>query len=211
MKSSLCALALSVALSGGAQAVNIATGSLWHVPEAVTLNAVPANIPATPPDVTFAVNAPFNFSATNATVSAWLATSSAFNIVENTPGTLAGLMDNGVFGSILEFTGSVTVTNGQQFTVTHDDGLTLIIGGTDLGFSPLPTSPIQSIATYTGPSGNFPFQLVYAECCGGPAVLQVDLPFVSTQSVPEGGSTLPLLGGIFSAMALAARKFRKKA
>jgi hypothetical protein len=89
-----------------------------------------------------------------------------FNIVENTPGTLASLMDNGTQGTLLNFTGSVTVTNGQMFTVTHDDGLTLIIGGTNLGFNPGPTAPIISTATYTGPSGTFPFQLVYAECCG---------------------------------------------
>ncbi len=38
-------------------------------------------------------------------------------------------MDNGTTGSILEFTGTVSVTTGETFTVTHDDGLTLTIGG----------------------------------------------------------------------------------
>lgn len=121
-----------------------------------------------------------------------LANGSAFNIVENVAGTLGSLMDNGTYGTLLEFTGFVTVTNGQQFTVTHDDGLTLIIGGNDLGFNPGPTAPSTSTETYTGPSGNFAFQLVYAECCGGPAVLQVDLPF-SNIPAPEP-ATLALLG-----------------
>jgi hypothetical protein len=175
---------------GTAQA-NTITGDLWHVPEATSQNAIPANVPAPPADVTFQVNSPFNFSGTSVTVGTWLASSSAFNIVENTAGTLASLMDNGTNGTLVDFTGFVTVTNGQTFTVTHDDGLTLIIGGTDLGFNPGPTAPTTTTATYTGPSGTFPFQLVYGECCGGPAVLQVELPF--TNAVPES-STILLLG-----------------
>jgi hypothetical protein len=140
----------------------------------------------------FDVNSPFNFFGTGVTVGTWLGNGSAFNIVESTGGTLASLMDDGLQGTLLEFLGFVSVTNGQTFTVTHDDGLTLIIGGVDLAFNPGPTAPVTSVATYTGPSGNFPFQLVYGECCGGPAVLQVDLPF-STTPAPEPG-TLALLG-----------------
>jgi len=183
-------LSTAVLFCAGAAQANIITGHLWKVAEAVTLNAVPGNVPLTTPDVTFDVNSPMNFNATNASVGNWLATSSAFNIVENTAGTLASQMDNGTTGSILEFNGNVSVVNGQTFTVTHDDGLTLTIGGIDLGFSPAPTAPITSLATYTGPTGNFAFQLVYAECCGGPAVLQVDLPFTNV-SEP---ATLALLG-----------------
>jgi hypothetical protein len=149
-------------------------------------------VPGTTPDVVFDVNSPMNFFGTSVSVGTWLSNGSAFNIVENTPGTLASLMDDGIVGTMLEFTGFVTVTNGQNFTVTHDDGITLIIGGLDLGFSPGPTAPITSIATYTGPSGTFPFQLVYAECCGGPAVLQIDLPFSNVET-PEPGM-LGLLG-----------------
>ncbi|UCD78136.1 MAG: PEP-CTERM sorting domain-containing protein [Desulfobacterales bacterium] len=176
---------------GSAHALSI-TGSLWHVPEAISQNAIPANVPGTTPDVTFEVNSPMNFFGTDATVGTWLGNGSAFNIVENTAGTLASLMDNGIYGTIVEFAGFVTVTTGQTFTVTHDDGLTLIIGGIDLGFNPGPTAPVTSTVTYTGPSGNFDFQLVYGECCGGPAVLQIDLPF-SDIPVPEP-ATLLLLG-----------------
>ena len=71
-----------------------------------------------------------------------------------------------------------------DFTVTDDDCLTLIIDGINLGFSAAPTRLITSVAIYVGPSGNFSFDLVYAECCGGPAVLQVDLPFSNNQA-PE--------------------------
>lgn len=191
MTSVTIGVAVTLLSLGSAQASTI-TGALWHVPEIVTLSAIPSNVPVTTPDVIFDVVSPMNFFGDNVSVGTWLANGSALNIIENTAGTLASLMDNGTVGTLLNFTGFVTVTHDQVFTVTHDDGLTLIIGGLDLGFSPSPTSPITSLATYTGPSGNFPFQLVYAECCGGPAVLQVDLPFQNTP-VPEP-ATLSLFG-----------------
>jgi len=195
--------ALVMCASITAQA-NIISGRYWHVPEAISQNAIPANVPATGADVTFDVNSPMNFFGDSVTVGVWLGNGAAFNIVENTPGTLASLMDDGVQGSLLEFTGFVTVVNGQTFTVTHDDGLTLIIGGIDLGFNPGPTAPVQSTATYLGPSGTFAFQLVYGECCGGPAVLQIDLPF-SNVPAPEPG-TLALLGLGLLGLGLSRRK-----
>jgi hypothetical protein len=182
---------------------NTISGSLFHVPEATSQNAIPANVPGGTPDVTFDVNSPFNFSGTSVTVSAWLASSGAFNILQNTPGTLASLMDNGSVGTLVNFTGNVSVTNGQTFTVTHDDGLTLIIGGINLGFNPGPTAPVTTLATYSGPTGNLPFQLVYGECCGGPAVLQVDLPFAAVPG-PIAGAGLPgliLAGGVLLLLA----------
>jgi hypothetical protein len=203
---SICATALVILAATGAQAQNVAVGNYWHVPEAVSQNAILANVPATTPDLIFSVNSPFNFSGTSVTVGTWLASSAAFNIVENTPGTLASLMDNFTVGSLLYFTGQVSVTNGQMFTVTHDDGLTLIIGGLDLGFSPLPTPPITSIATYTGPTGTFDFELVYTECCGGPAVLQVDLPF--TAAIPEPETYALMLAGL-GALGFVARRRRR--
>ncbi len=185
----LVLVGLVLLFGGVAQAANTVSGSLWHVSEAVVnspTGATPGNVPGTAPDATFDVNSPLNFSATDASVGTWLSSGGAFNITASAA-ILSSLMDP----SIVQFTGFVSVTNGQQFTVTHDDGLTLIIGGVNLGFDPGPTAPITSTATYNGPSGNFAFELVYAECCGGPAVLQVDLPF--TSAVPEPGTML-LLG-----------------
>lgn len=202
-----CVAVLSGAMLGTASA-NVISGSLWRVPEAVTFNAVPANVPNTAADVTFDVNSPLDFNATNATIGQWLSSGGAFNITENTAGALASQMDDFNIGSIVEFTGFVSVTTGQQFTATHDDGLTLIIGGLDLGFDPGPTPPEQTTVTYSGPSGNLPFVLVYAECCAGPAVLQVDLPFANEpppNGVPEPGS-LALLGLGLAGMAVVRRR-----
>ena len=117
--------------------------------------------------MTFDVASPFDFDKTTATVTDWLGSSSAFNIVENTAGTLASLMDGGGVGTIVNFLGSVSVTNGQQFTVTHDDGLSLIIDGNLVISAPGPTSPTTGTYTYTGATGTFPFNWSTQNAVGG--------------------------------------------
>lgn len=171
-------------------AANVVSGQMWQVPDAIAQSATLANVPARSADVTFDVASPLNFDSPD-TVLTFLNSGSAFNIVEHTAGVLSSLISDGTSSSLFSFSGFVTVTMGQMFTATHDDGLTLIIGGLDLGFNSGPTSPTTSTFTYTGPSGTFPFQLVYGECCSGSAVLQVDLPFAN--AVPEPASAWLLL------------------
>jgi len=197
-------LVIAASAAGSPAQANVITGNLWHVPDAVARNAIPANIPGTKPDVTFDVNSPLNFT-TPGTVHTFLTSGGASNFVENTPGTLASIMSNAVTSTIISFNGVVAVTNGEQFTVAHDDGLTLIIGGVNLGFNPGPTAPTTSTAIYTGPSGTFPFQLVYGECCSGSAVLQVDLAF--SNSIPEP-STIAFLG-ILGLLSLGVSRVRR--
>lgn len=200
----LTVLVAALSAATVAAQANLLSGELWHVSAGAAGSAVPANVPASPPDVTFDVNSPIDFNSSSGyTVGAFLTGGGAFGIVEHTAGTLASSLDN----TLIEFTGTVTVTTGETFTVTHDDGLTLIIGGLNLGFNPGPTAPTTTTVTYTGPSGNLPFELVYAECCGPPAVLQVSLPLTST--VPESGSTLGLLGAASAMIGAFGRRLRK--
>ena len=205
MKSLIAASVAVCCLAIPAQA-NTINGELWHVSEATAQNATIANTPGTTPDVTFQVNTPMSFSASGATVGAWLASGSAFNVVQNTAGTLTSPMDNFSIGTFIDFKGNVTVTNGQTFTVTHDDGLQLMIGGLLVINAPGPTSPTLTTATYGGPSGTFAFDLTYGECCSGPAVLQIDLPFQAVPG-PIAGAGIPgLVAGCFALVGLARRR-----
>ena len=53
--------------------------------------------------------------------------------------------------SLLNFTGTVTVTTGQGFSVAHDDGLTLTIGSELVIDARGPTSPYMTLAPTTVP------------------------------------------------------------
>jgi hypothetical protein len=84
----------------------------------------------------------------------------------------------------------VSVTTGETFTFKHDDGVILTIGGVTVIDAPGATAAVTTTGTYTGPGGNQPFVLTYGECCGAPAVLDINLPLVTT---PEP-ATLAILG-----------------
>lgn len=165
-----------------AAAAPTAFGSLYEVASSIASDATPANVPAGPATVTFtAPSDPLSFNPTDNPsvylIGSWLATGSAHILSGSSH------LGNSIDNTLINFTGSVTVTHGQTFTAGHDDGMTLVIDGISVINVPGPTALDITTATYTGPSGTFPFQLVYGECCGAPAALFVDLPLVSP--VPE--------------------------
>ncbi len=175
-----------MAMAASAQA-NTILGSIWENQPTAAADATPANVPLTTPNVTFTAPDPLNFASGSLyTIGEFLASGNGSTVL-----TGAGELGNTLDNTIFNFTGTVSVTTGESFTVGHDDGLTLIIGGLTVIDAPQATSPVNTTEIYTGPSGNFPFQLVYGECCGAPAVLAISLPFVSP--VPEPAS-LALLG-----------------
>jgi PEP-CTERM motif len=186
---------------------NTVIGSIWENQMAASQNAIPANVPVTPADVTFSVDSPINFTSLlppqNAayTIGGFLGSGGATIL------TGAAHAGDTLNNTIFNFVGSVTVTNGMTFTVGHDDGLTLIIGGIHVIDEPLPTSPTITTRTYTGPSGTFAFQLVYGECCGGPAELEISLPLSS--AVPEPATWGMMLLG-FAGLGFAFRQSRRK-
>ena len=152
-------------------------------------------------DVTFTTTG-INFSATSDTVGNWLA-SSAFalhNLVDSVSGHL---MD----ATIWEFVGNISVTSPDPFTISHDDGVTFVVNGQTVVNQPGPTSPTSTSASYTGPaSGNAAFSLIYTECCGGPAVLNVSLIGPASAPVPEPRDGAWLLLALLGVAVLVRRK-----
>jgi hypothetical protein len=110
------------------------------------------------------------------TLGAWLASAGATGISYFGGAASTDTLD----ATIMNIVGTVSVTTGETFTASHDDGVTLIIGAETVISDPGPTSVIDSTATYMGASGTMPFQLVYGECCGAPATLTIDLPLNGT-------------------------------
>lgn len=194
----MAAIATLVTVSAQAQTI---TGSLWENDPTGAGDAEPSMVPLSTPDVTFSVNGNINFQSGGLyTIGEFLSSGGATIL------TGAGELGNSADNLIFNFTGLVTVTTGQSFIAGHDDGLTLIINGVTVISAPGPTSFDTTTDIYSGPSGTFPFQLVYGECCGAPADLEVTLPL---QNAPDGGSTMALLGGALAMMGAVARRFRK--
>jgi hypothetical protein len=168
-------------------------------------------------DVTFSVPSPtnpactgivagdtlcFNDSNSGAHTLQDFLTSGGATVLTGSASALSSLLNNTVF----EFTGTVSVTTGQLFQVGHDDGLQLLIGSILVINAPGPTGFTTTPATYNGPTGTFSFDLVYGECCGGPANLDVGLPFVTLPGAVPEPETLALLSVGLLGFGVARRK-----
>ena len=205
----------SVAVASHAYAaVTLIHGTAVETTQANAENATPAtfdSLPGTDPTASFsAPSNPLSFDSrtdpvNGYTLGGFLATGGASGITYTNGAASTDDMNN--FGMLIDFTGDVSVTNGQTFTVAHDDGLTLTIGALTVIDVPGPTSPTTTTVTYTGPTGTLPFRLVYGECCGAPAVLNVALPLTA---IPEPSTWAMMVLG-FAGLGYAGFRTRKTA
>src|ERR1043166_904564 len=148
-------LAVGLVLSFSAAQANTVTGSIWENNPDAAVNASPANVPLTTPDVTFTTESGLGINFTSGaldTIGEFLNSNGSVTTVL----TGASHLGNSLTNTLFNFTGMVSVTNGQTFTARHDDGLTLTIGGITVIDKVDPTSAITETFTYTGPTGNQP-------------------------------------------------------
>lgn len=185
-----------VALAGSQAKADPISGTAWSVP-ASTADNVPTlgNTPGSGATewATFSASAIHFSGDSNYSLGGFLNSfGAASDIVYLNGATAASSLTNVLF----EFTGTALFTNGQTFNVEHDDGVNLYVDGTSVLSAPNTTSPITTPFTYTGPTGNFNFDFIYAN---GPAT-QADFTtnLVDSQSlapVPEPSTIALLLTG----------------
>jgi hypothetical protein len=214
---SICALG---AISGTASAVPFINGSLWEVTNAQASNATPAQVAALGnADVTFqasgvAFSSYGNLANTgngslDYTIGSFLnSLGVASSVTVTATGTGHGValgdqIDKGGGGILIDLKGTASFTNGQVFDIAHDDGVTLVVNGATVLSAAGPTSPVHTLVTYTGATGNFNFDFVYGECCGPPAVFETTL--VPGTPVPEP-ATLAILGGALAGFGMLRRR-----
>jgi hypothetical protein len=116
-----------------------------------------------------------------------------------TPSDGSATLDN----TLWEFSGTAFFTNGEVFSVGHDDGTQMYVNGVNVLSQPGPTSFALSSFTYTGPTGLESFNFLYGETNGAPAVYETNLQ--SGGNTPEP-STFALLGTGLLAAAGAIRR-----
>lgn len=172
-------LAATAALSPGTSHASVVIGSAY-LNNAASSNAV-IGFSHGAADATFSVPSPTNpacggifagdtlcfnsnASANGYTLGGFLATGGA-TILTGSAAALAANLNN----TVLEFTGTVTVTNGELFQAGHDDGLQLQIGSVLVIDAPGPTGFTTTPATYIpGPVARFRLTLCMASVAARP-------------------------------------------
>ena len=192
-------LAAALGLAGVAHA-DIVTGGVY------TTAPFPAGLSPleTPPGTFlggFSIDAINFFSATtgpNYTVLGFL-TSNGATVTGLNAGVGAMTLDN----KELKFTGTTYLQAGVTYTINHDDGVYLYLGGNPIPVvaSGAPTSPAASTFT-VATSGAYSFDLLYAEVNSAPATLNYNGPLQS----PEPSSFILLGSGLLAAAGAVRRR-----
>lgn len=179
-----------------------------------TTGAIPGTLPPGAPSATFLLGSPgdiFNMTGnplplpSTYTINGFL-TSGGDVATYFTGGGLSGSdLDNTLF----VFSGFVDLAPGK-YTVTHDDGVIVTVGGVTYLNAPNPTSAKSATFKITTDTGFVPFQIEYAEVYGPPAVLDVSGGSARFNSVnpntPEPSSFVLLGSGLLAAAGMIRRR-----
>lgn len=208
-------VAILLAAAPSAHAVSI-SGSVWEGQS----GSVPTTAPTSTPAATFTATS-INFcvewsgcspssSSTNPasgtyTIGGFLTSqgnaSGVGPVTYNGSASGTDSLDNTLF----EFTGTAYFTNGQSFTVNHDDGTVMYVDGSLVLSQPNPTAPSTNTYTYTGPTGTESFDFLYGEVKGPPAVYETNLGSTVT---PEPSSIALLGSGLLAGAGFIRRRIQ---
>lgn len=212
-------LGASLCLAGNASADTM-SGSVWENAAFYTSPTTPFTIPTGTPNITMTISGPGSYlfqmySGTDSDLTDFITNSgtNGNSVTYNTGAdqhsatTCAGSSPYntscGINNDVMEFTGLTSLVNGKTYHITHDDGMYLYIGTSQVINAGDPTSADTSAFTWGGATGDYSFSLYYDEVNGAPATLSSPDFAVA----PEPSSLLLLGTGL---LGLALLLFRKR-
>jgi hypothetical protein len=231
MKKSLLALScMAVLIAAATPSLNAATisgASYLVTTNSSTVPPIGSAFYSGTPDTTFTITGTagligFHDTSSSATLAQFLATDPSDTVTWLTGNGGASPLLEPTTGcsettctqeTVIRFTGTVDLTAGQTYSISHDDGVLLYLGASNTpvinaGGISYPTFPVNSSFVATT-SGDTTFTLDYMECCGAPATLTtltfnpINAPIVPT---PEPSSFILFGSGLLAAAGAVRRR-----